>query len=144
MHCFGRAKRDRIKLRGIKMRISFSLLPLLVALALPASLPSHTGVPLIRVVEPDSGKVGDVLVIQGDNLDKDTVAAIYLTDETADTKVAILQQSATSISFRIPATAKPGRFALMVLTTDKPPSLIEEPVKMTVLPETTGSIPDIF
>jgi hypothetical protein len=116
---------------------------LLVALALPASLPSHAGVPLIRVVEPDSGKVGDVLIMQGENLDKDSIAAIYLTDETADTKVAILQQSDTSISFRIPTTAKPGRFAIMVLTTDKPPRLIEEPVKLTVLPETTGSIPEI-
>lgn len=90
-------------------------------------------------VEPASGKVGDVLVAQGTNLDRDTVAALYLTDGTTDIKVAIIEQSATSIQFRIPPEAKPGRFALMVLTKGKDPKLIEEPVRITVEPETTSS-----
>ena len=90
-------------------------------------------------VEPASGKVGDVLVAQGTNLDRDTVAALYLTDGTTDIKVAIIEHSATSIQFRIPPEAKPGRFALMVLTKGKDPKLIEEPVKITVEPETTSS-----
>jgi hypothetical protein len=94
---------------------------------------------MMRAVEPDSGKAGEVMEIQGENLDKDSVAGLYLSDDNGDVKVAILQQTASSIRFRIPASMKPGRFSITVLTTDKPARLIEEPVKITVLPETTGS-----
>ncbi|MGA2150371.1 MAG: IPT/TIG domain-containing protein [Bryobacteraceae bacterium] len=121
------------------MRLSALSIPLLVAFALPADPQSQGGMPTMSSVEPASGKVGDVLVAQGTNLDRDTVAALYLTDGTTDIKVAIIEQSATSIQFRIPPEAKPGRFALMVLTKGKDPKLIEEPVKITVEPETTSS-----
>jgi len=67
------------------------------------------------------------------------VAGLYLTDGKVDIKVPIIEQTATSIKFRIPSEAKPGRLALMVLTKDKPPRLIEEPVKITVESETTSS-----
>ena len=124
---------------GIQMRIYLTAIPLLLALAQPGSLRSQVGVPMMRSVEPDSGKVGEILEIQGENLGQDRVTALYLTDENTDIKVLILDQTATSIRFRIPPGAKPGRLALMVLTNDKPPRLIEEPVKITVEPETTGS-----
>ncbi len=88
-------------------------------------------------VDPGVGRAGDLLVIQGINLDRANVAALYLTDGNVDIKVAIVAQSATSITFKIPPEAKPGRFALMVLTTGKAPKLIEEPVKLTVEPATT-------
>ena len=90
-------------------------------------------------VEPDSGKVGDVLVAQGANFDRENVAALYLTDGKTDIKVAIIEQSATSIQFRIPPEAKPGRFALMVLTKGKDPKPVEEQVKVTIEPATASS-----
>ncbi|MFN7998354.1 MAG: hypothetical protein U0Q18_32330 [Bryobacteraceae bacterium] len=93
-------------------------------------------------VEPGSGKVGDVLSIQGVNLGPDFIAALYLTDGTTDVKVPILEQTATLVRFRIPPEAKPGRVALMILTKEKVPRLIEEPVKITVEsenPTTTAS-----
>lgn len=121
------------------MRISLLSIPLLVALALPASLQSQAGMPLMSSVEPPFGKVGDVLSIQGANLGQDNVAALYLTDGNTDLKVPMTEQTSTSIRFRIPPEAKPGRFALMVLTKGKDPKLIEQPVKITVEPETAGS-----
>ena len=120
------------------MRISVTSIPLLLALALPAY--PQGAMPIMSSVEPDTGKVGDVMVIQGSNLDKDNVAALYLTDGTTDTKVAIVEQTATSIKFRIPPEAKPGRLALMVLTKGKAPKLIEEPVKISIEPATTSSV----
>ncbi len=118
------------------MRLSLLSIPLLVALALPAHA-FQTGMPVMSSVDPASGKVGDVLVIQGLNLGQDNVAAVYLTDGKADIKVVVVAQTSTSIRFKIPLEAKPGRFALMVLTTGKEPKLIEEPVKITVEAETT-------
>ena len=116
------------------MRISLLSIPLYFALAVPA--PSQPAFPIINSVEPSSGKAGDVLDVQGENLGQDNVAALYLTDGTADTKVVIVEQTAKTIKFRIPREAKPGRLALMVLTKGKDPRLIEEPVKVTIEAET--------
>jgi len=121
------------------MRISLLSIPLLVVLALPPNLHAQSGMPLISSVEPASGKVGDVLSIQGVNLGPDNVAALYLTDGNADVKVPVIEQTSTSIRFKIPSEAKPGRFALMVLTKGKDPKLMEQPVKINVEPETASS-----
>jgi len=121
------------------MRISLLSIPLLFALALPANSQPQGGLPTISSVEPASGKGGDVLSIQGANLGQDTIAQLYLTDGKTDLKVQMIEQTSTSIRFRIPPEARPGRFALMVLTKGKDPKLIELPVKIVVEPETTGS-----
>jgi len=83
-------------------------------------------------VDPMNGKIGDVLVVTGENLTKESVAKLYLTDGTNDVQVDMMEQTATTIKFKIPAKAKPGRVAIMVLTTGKEPKLIEQPVKVTV------------
>lgn len=120
------------------MRIS-ELILVLVALALPAYSQSPNATPMMSSVEPDVCRVGDVLAIHGENLGQENVSALYLTDGITDIKVLMIDQAATSIKFKIPPEAKPGRFALMVLTKGKTPKLIEQPVKITVAPETTGT-----
>src|SRR5512132_3509641 len=112
------------------MRFSAISIPLFATLAVPVVLFSQPAMPSMRSVEPASGRPGDVLAIEGENLGNDRVAGLYLTDGKTDIKAPIIQQTATSIKFRIPADAKPGRLALMVLTTENPPRLIEEPVKI--------------
>jgi hypothetical protein len=121
------------------MRISGISVPLLVALASPILWSFQARAPMMASIEPASGKVGDVFIIEGENLDNGSVSALYLTDGTIDIKVPILEQTGTSIKFRIPLDVKPGRLALMVLTKEKPPRLIEEPVKITIEPETISS-----
>jgi hypothetical protein len=86
-------------------------------------------------VDPPSGKRGDVITVSGQNLQKENVAKLYLTDgvsEKNDIQVEITSQAATEIKFKIPAKAIMGRMALMILTTTKPPQLIEQPVKVTI------------
>jgi hypothetical protein len=121
------------------MGISTFLISLLVLPAAPAGPQPQAAMPIMSSVEPGSGRVGDLLVAQGTGLGQENVAALYLTDGKVDIGVPIVEQSATSIKFRIPPEAKPGRLALLVLTKDRPPRLIEEPVKITVEPETTSS-----
>ncbi|HTT63805.1 MAG TPA: IPT/TIG domain-containing protein [Bryobacteraceae bacterium] len=119
------------------MRIS--LLSIMLLLASPAQVPSQSSTggnsPMMSAVEPDSGRIGDTLTVQGQSLGADAVAALYLTDGQHDTKVVITEQTPISIKFKIPPQAKAGRFALMVLTKGDKPKLIEEPVKVTVEPE---------
>ena len=108
------------------------------ALAVPIRLIGQSTIPQMQTVDPASGRSGDVVAVRGDNLDQDTVAALYLTDGKEDVKVEITEQTATVIKFKIPANAKTGRLALMVLTKGKDPKLIEEPVKVLIEPPLRG------
>jgi len=110
------------------MKMSFAA-PLLLAAALAAFAQS---MPRMTTVDPPEGKRGDVLTVSGDNLGKDQVAKLYLTDGTHDVLVEMTDQEKASIKFKIPEKAATGRFALMLLTTGKPPKLMEQPVKVTV------------
>jgi hypothetical protein len=106
--------------------LSLSLLCIGAAATLSAQ------VPLMNKVQPDSGKIGSVLRIQGVFLDKAKVDEVYLTDHTFDMKVKVLDQKEDSIEFRIPPEVKPGRLQLLVKTTGHEPVLLEQPVFITV------------
>ena len=56
----------------------------------------------MTTVEPGNGKVGDELVVTGENLAKPGVAKLYLTDGKNDTEVTVTEQAATTIKFKIP------------------------------------------
>ncbi len=111
------------------MKLSF-LAPLLVAACLAAY--GQQPMPRMTTVEPGNGKIGDVITVAGENLQKDQVTKVYLTDGTNDIQVEVTEQAATALKFKIPAKAKEGRFALMLLTAGKDGKLIEQPVKLTV------------
>ncbi|MEX2261287.1 MAG: hypothetical protein WD696_05015 [Bryobacteraceae bacterium] len=102
---------------------------LLMAFAL--ALQAQQSMPRMTTVEPPNGKVGDVLAVAGENLDKVHVTEIYLTDGKKDHKIEMTEQEASSIKFKLPKT-DPGRYSLMLLTAGKEPKLIEQPVKVTV------------
>jgi hypothetical protein len=94
---------------------------------------AQQAMPRMSTVEPGSGKAGDVITVAGENLQKDAVAKVYLTDGKIDTEVEITEQTATAIKFKIPAKAATGgRLALMVLTAGKDPKLMEQPVKLQI------------
>jgi hypothetical protein len=96
------------------------------------ALPSLAQVPQMFSVQPDNGKVGSVLRIQGRFLDKAKVEEVYLTDHTFDMKVKVLDQTEDSIEIRIPPSAKPGRLQLLVKTAEKQPKLLEQPLYISV------------
>ena len=87
--------------------------------------------PRMSSADPSSGKAGDEVTVAGENLDKASVAKVYLTDGKNDIVCEITGQTATEIKLKIPAKAT-GRMALMILTVGKEPKLIEQPVKVTI------------
>jgi hypothetical protein len=113
----------------IQMKLSY-LASLLAATCLVVY--AQQAMPRMTTVEPASAKAGAVISVAGENLQKDQVAKVYLTDGKNDLVVEITKQDATVIECKIPGSAKPGRFALMLLTTGKDPKLIEQPVKVTI------------
>ena len=110
------------------MRMSFA-----ISLLLAASFAAfgQQAMPRMLSAEPPNGKIGDIIAVAGENLQKDSVAKLYLTDGKDDLAVDITEQTATTIKFKIPDKAK-GRMALMVLTAGKDAKLIEQPVKVTI------------
>jgi hypothetical protein len=129
-YCISQHNRPNMESEGIQMRKSSLRVGLLFALAAPGLLVAQ--LPQMQTVEPASGKGGDVIMVSGQNLDQNIVAALYLTNGKEDFKVEITEQTGSAIKFRIPLLAKPGRLALMVLTKGKDAKLIEEPVKVLI------------
>ena len=88
--------------------------------------------PIMRTVDPEIVKAGDVATVVGQYLDKSRVDELYLTNGTVDVKVQIVEQSATAIKFKVPEKIEPGRYNTMILLVGDPPRLIEEPARVTV------------
>ena len=114
------------------MKLSYIAPALVVLLIFATMIGAQAVFPRMTSVEPATTKAGAEASVVGENLDKGNVTDVFLTDGQVDVKVQILEQAATAIKFRVPTSAKPGRFSLMVLTSTKPPRLIEQPVKLTV------------
>ena len=113
----------------IQMKLSF-----VASLLLAASAAYGQAMPRMTSVEPANGKTGDVIVVSGENLQKDVVAKVYLTDGKNDIEVAISEQTEKELKFKIPAKAA-GRLSLMILTNSKDAKdqkLIEQPVKVQI------------
>lgn len=90
------------------------------------------GLPRMMGIEPGVGKVGDEMTVTGENLDKKSVAEIFLTDGKSDIKLPIVQQGEKSIKFKLPAEAKPGKYSMMLMTAEAEPKLLEQPVRVVV------------
>ena len=103
----------------------------LFLIALSVALIAQDKSPRLTTVTPDSGKPGDEYVAAGENLAKDAVKELYLTDGKDDIKVQMVTQKEESIQFKVPGNTKPGRYGLMVLTADGK-RFIEQPVKVTI------------
>jgi hypothetical protein len=126
-----------------RLRIFSVLLFVLFLTALLAATAAETGgtrdprpTPMMSSVEPASGRSGDVLKVSGIYLDASFVRELYVTAGGVDVKAEIVEQSATVIRFKIPAEAKPGRHCLTVLTTEEPPTLLEQPAASLTVTET--------
>jgi hypothetical protein len=102
----------------------------LLGLAGAASLQAQA--PVMHKVQPESGKIGSVLKINGAFLGKAQVDEVYLSDHTFDLKVKVLNQTDDSIEFRIPPFVKPGRLQLVVKTAGDQPLILEQPLYVTV------------
>ncbi len=107
-----------------------SLVVLLLATACVA-VRAQGGLPRVTAADPNTGKVGDVITVTGENLGKGSISKVYLTDNKNDLQVEVTDQTATSFKFKIPAKAS-GRMSLMFLTVEAEPKLMQLPVKVTV------------
>jgi hypothetical protein len=88
--------------------------------------------PYMKAVEPATAKAGDVVKVEGEALDKNRVAEVYLTKGNTDLKVEIVEQQEEFIRIKIPAEATAGRYQLMFLMAGPDPKLLEQPVFLVI------------
>ena len=89
---------------------------------------SQAPAPKITGVDPEMGKVNDSITVSGANLAKDTVAAIFLSDEKTDYKAVIVEQAADKIVMKVPQV-KPGSYNVSIQVGS---GILIEPVRFTV------------
>ena len=118
--------------RGCDIQMKLSVLVSLL-LAVGFAVWAEQPMPKMVTVDPLNGKAGDTIIATGENLQKDLVAKLYLTDGKNDIVCEMLEQTDTTIKFKIPAKVPQGvRLTVMVLTAGKDAKLIEQPVKVEI------------
>lgn len=111
-------------------RLTVLFLSLATALAL--------AVPRVTSVEPDAVVPGGSAVAKGSDLGAGSVDRLYLTAGGSDVQVEITEQSAESISFKLPDSTEMKRYRLMVLTSGAGAAYMEQPVALEVVDEATA------
>ena len=97
-------------------------------LALPLRLTLAQNSPSVKAVDPTSGKVNDSISVEGENLGKSVVSAVYLSDEKSDYKAVIVEQASDKIVLKIPQV-KPGDYNVSI---QSGAAIYIQPVRLTV------------
>ena len=107
----------------IRGRWMVALLALFLVQVLFAQSPAK-----VTTVEPDSGKVDDTITLTGENLGKDNVVAVFLSDAQDDFKATLVDQADDKIVMKVPKT-KAGGYNVSVQVKDR---ILILPVKFNV------------
>jgi IPT/TIG domain len=82
--------------------------------AAPAVLRAQSVSPHITAITPGTGKAEDTITITGQNLGKDKVVAVFLSDAKLDHKAVVVDQEPTKIVIKVPDNLKAGDYNISV------------------------------
>ena len=88
--------------------------------------------PQMTDISQKTAKPGEIITVSGQGLNSKNIDEIYLTDHKFDMRVKVLEQTQTTVKFRVPPFAKPGRTQLLFLTRGDEPKLLEQPVYLLI------------
>ena len=124
-----RAKMPRGKQSSRKaVRRILALTAFAALLTVPLRFTLAQSSPSVKAVDPTSGKVNDSISVEGENLGKSVVSAVYLSDDKSDYKAVIVQQANDKIVLKIPQV-KPGDYNVSV---QSGAAIYIQPVRLTV------------
>lgn len=106
-------------------KISFIAVILLLSLA---PLAGGQNAPKITAVAPATGKVNDSVTLTGENLGKDSVSAVFLSNDKDDFKATLVEQANGKIVLKVPEV-KSGGYNISIQEGDK---ILILPVRFTV------------
>lgn len=90
----------------------------LAAMIFLARLALAQGKPQVTTVDPVSGKVNDSVTLTGENLGKESVSAVFLSDDNTDYKATVMEQAGGKIVMKVPQV-KPGDYHVSIQVGDK-------------------------
>ena len=90
----------------------------LAAMILLAQFALAQGKPQVTTVDPASGKVNDSVTLTGENLGKESVSSVFLSDDNTDYKATVVEQAGAKIVMKVPQV-KPGDYHVSIQVGDK-------------------------
>lgn len=123
-----RAKFSRKEFTREALNRMLTLTAFAALLALPLRLTLAQNSPSVKAVDPTSGKVNDSISVEGENLGKSVVSAVYLSDDKSDYKAVIVEQGSNKIVLKIPQV-KPGDYNVSL---QAGAAIYIQPVRLTV------------
>jgi hypothetical protein len=108
----------------------FFKITLVAALSLLCLAPRVGGQssPKVTAVAPVMGKVDDSVTLTGENLGKDAISAVYLSDDKDDYKATLVDQESAKIILKVPQV-KSGGYNISIQEGDK---ILILPLRFTV------------
>jgi hypothetical protein len=82
----------------------------------------------VTALDPTMGKVNDTVTITGENLGKDNVVGVFLSDDKDDFKATLVDQAANKIIMKVPQT-KAGGYNISIQVKDR---ILILPLKFSV------------
>jgi len=107
--------------------LKISFIATLLLLCLAARVGGQSA-PKITAVAPATGKVNDSVTLTGENLGKESVSAVFLSDDKDDYKATMMEQANGKIVLKVPEV-KSGGYNISIQEGDK---ILILPVRFTV------------
>ena len=76
------------------------------------------GRPHVTAVDPQAGKANDSVTLMGENLGKDAVTGVFLSDDTTDHEAMVTEQAADKIVVKVPSV-KAGSYNVSIKVGDQ-------------------------
>ena len=115
------------RLGRIRAFLKVSFIAVFVLLCLAPRVGGQNS-PKITAVAPATGKVNDSVTLTGENLGKESVSAVFLSDDKDDYKATLVEQGSAKIILKVPQV-KSGGYNISIQEGDK---ILILPVRFTV------------
>ena len=113
---------------GRNRRLSMiSFIIAMLVLSVAPHLPAQNS-PKINMVDPATGKVNDNVTLTGQNLGKEAVSGVFLSDDKDDFKATLVEQENAKIVLKVPQV-KSGGYNISIQEGDK---ILILPLRFTV------------
>jgi IPT/TIG domain-containing protein len=125
-NCFRAGKGNTESGRRRKLsQIAFIIAMLVLSVA--PRLPAQNS-PKVNMVDPLTGKVNDSVTLTGQNLGKEAVSGVFLSDDKDDFKATLVEQDSAKIVLKVPQV-KSGGYNISIQEGDK---ILILPLRFTV------------
>jgi hypothetical protein len=112
----------------MRLRLSMGFIVLVLASALLASVVWAQGSPRVTGVDPATAKVGGNITVKGENLTKENVAAVFVSNSSDDFPATIVEQAGTKIVVKVPKV-KAGDYNISIQVKA---DILIQPIRLTV------------